>query len=140
MSWIRLVVLLVLAGCGDDDPGPDATIDARSDGSDRDAPDTTSDARDDAMPDAPPDDAPSDAIAPEDASEDATASMSPQCRNVGTSSEGWYHPTTDDEICLTSCGDATAPSCGAIGSRSEGWYTDEGAGCMGALIAWDDCG
>ena len=63
----------------------------------------------------------------------------PECRAVGTRSEGWYNPCTGALICWASCADHTA-QCGAIGSRSEGWYSTGNKGCNGSnLIGWTNC-
>ncbi len=58
----------------------------------------------------------------------------PECRAVGTRSEGWYWADTGQLIKYDQCADAGEPHCGAVGSRSEGWYAD-GYG----LIVWDNC-
>jgi hypothetical protein len=64
----------------------------------------------------------------------------PECRAIGSRSEGWYNPCTGDLICWANCADATPAACGAIGSRSEGWYSTDNMGCNGSnLIGWANC-
>ncbi|MCC7536758.1 MAG: hypothetical protein IT379_11120 [Deltaproteobacteria bacterium] len=68
------------------------------------------------------------------------APAAPECRAVGTRSEGWYAPD-GTLICWARCGGAVA-ACGAVGSRSEGWYSStDGTGCGGGsrLVQWADC-
>jgi len=47
----------------------------------------------------------------------------PECKNVGTRSEGWYDSCTGERHRFGRCADCRL-SCEAIGSRSEGWYAD----------------
>ena len=63
----------------------------------------------------------------------APSECPPECRHVGTDSEGWYDSCTGDRIKFDTCGGCTA-SCGAICSRSEGWYSS----CSG-FIAYAFC-
>jgi len=57
----------------------------------------------------------------------------PECRYVGTRSEGWYDSCTSALMKYAFCSGCTA-SCGAICSRSEGWYDS-----CAALIAYRFC-
>lgn len=72
--------------------------------------------------------------------EDVTAPTKvckPECKNVGTRSEGWYDGCSGDLIKYELC-DKCGAYCGAIGTRSEGWYStceNEGYG----LIRWEIC-
>jgi hypothetical protein len=70
------------------------------------------------------------------------ANTPPECRNVGTRSEGWYQPD-GMRICFAMCNGASA-SCEAIGTRSEGWYADVATASCGStpverLIEWINC-
>lgn len=63
----------------------------------------------------------------------------PECRAIGSRSEGWYDSCTDELIGWAPC-DGCEAQCDAIGSRSEGWYDSCGAGMNGAgLILWAEC-
>ena len=82
--------------------------------------------------------APPDATVPDGGSVDAGAAA-PECRYVGSRSEGWYRPD-GTRICYAFCS-GNVPECAAVGSRSEGWYASAGQGCSGrALIEYDLCG
>lgn len=66
----------------------------------------------------------------------------PECRAIGTRSEGWYRPD-GSRVCYATCAGRGA-TCEAIGTRSEGWYTDDAsAGCtaipVDRLIEWAMC-
>lgn len=58
----------------------------------------------------------------------------PECRNVGTRSEGWYDSCTGVLIGFTLC-DGCTPVCSAIGSRSEGWVSSCDGAAIGAFAA-----
>jgi hypothetical protein len=59
----------------------------------------------------------------------------PECRNVGTDTEGWYDTCTGALVVQRAC-QSCHPFCQAIGTRSEGWSDD----CGDGLIAWGQCG
>lgn len=70
------------------------------------------------------------------------ANTPPECRAIGSRSEGWYRPD-GTRVCFASCA-GHAARCEAIGTRSEGWYTDAvSAGCMtipvDRLVEWTMC-
>jgi hypothetical protein len=67
------------------------------------------------------------------------SACTPECRAIGSRSEGWYNPCTGALICWANCSGSTA-SCGAVGSRSEGWYSSADNGCISTnLIGWANC-
>lgn len=64
----------------------------------------------------------------------------PECRFIGTRSEGWYLPD-GTRICWTFCSAGAAPTCEGVATATEGWYTTDGAACgTGRLIQLADCG
>jgi hypothetical protein len=62
----------------------------------------------------------------------------PVCDKIGSRSEGWYDGETGDLICFANCAGSEV-RCDKNHSMSEGFYTDDGAGCMGNLIAYSNC-
>ena len=136
-SFLSVLLLLCIGGCGDEGPGVMYPEDATADVTTPDA-----DSEDSTVPDADPSDAtvdadPADAASPDadvpdamvDADlPDAMVSDRPTCQFVGTRSEGWYAPD-GARICWGMCAGAVA-ACEATGTRSEGWYADlDGKGC-----------
>jgi len=66
----------------------------------------------------------------------------PECRYVGTRSEGWYRPSTGARVCWAQCRGTTS-GCQFVGTRSEGWYarnTAQGCGMASGLIEYAMCG
>ncbi len=58
----------------------------------------------------------------------------PECKFVGTRSEGWYDSCDGKRHKFDFCSKCKGtPICDKIGSKSEGWY------CDGKLIAWAQC-
>jgi len=57
----------------------------------------------------------------------------PECRLVGTFSEGWYDGCTDLLIAYDKCAGQEV-SCVAIGSKSEAWVDS-----AGLFLGWDNC-
>jgi hypothetical protein len=57
----------------------------------------------------------------------------PECRAIGSRSEGWYDTCTDQLIRYANCS-ACYPYCTAIGSRSERWTSS-----CGGFIRYDNC-
>ena len=66
-----------------------------------------------------------------------SSDLPPQCRHVGSDSEGWYDPCTGALVKYATCGKCTV-SCDKIGSKSEGWYAS--CGSTVSLVAWAMCG
>jgi len=75
--------------------------------------------------------------------DDAEDECRPICDHIGTWSEGWYDPCTDERICYQMCDGATV-FCLHVGDYSEGWYSEPAVqDCqtgMAGLIQYDDCG
>ncbi len=58
----------------------------------------------------------------------------PECRHIGSKSEGWYNSCNDNRYKWEQCSQCKGqPMCDKIGTKSEGWY------CDGNLIAWELC-
>ena len=65
---------------------------------------------------------------------DGKAPCIPECRYIGTRSEGWYDSCDGTRFKWDFCSQCKGqPVCDKIGSKSEGWY------CDGALITYAQC-
>lgn len=130
------LLLVVPAGCGDDDvpatdggPADAGTVDG---GHDAAIPEDATVVEDAATPE--------DAAHPEDAG--TPPDTAPYCGAIGSFSEGWYQPD-GTLICYAMCAGAVV-ACENVGTRSEGWYTVlPGAACTTPmapnLVQWANC-